>query len=154
MIEHQISLRLLENYDLDFLYKIENNTDNFSQISNFNNYSKQELKSYINNAKADISVFNQIRFVIQFKDIQVGLIDLFDYCPISKNAGVGVIVEEKFRNKKFASRALELLISYSFKKLDLLFLFANINSENYSSKKLFENFGFIKQQNDFYKLSK
>ena len=84
----------------------------------------------------------------------MGLIDLFDYCPISKNAGVGVIVEEKFRNKKFASRALELLISYSFKKLDLLFLFANINSENYSSKKLFENFGFIKQQNDFYKLSK
>ena len=148
------SLRLLENTDLDFLFEIENNPKN----KNFNKFisttSRQLLKDYIKNAQADISVYNQIRFVVENKNIQIGLIDLFEYDPEKKNAGVGIIINSEFRNKNFGSNALKIIIDYSFQKLDLIFLFANIKSENKHSIKLFEKFGFIEITTNYYRLDK
>tara|TARA_B110001452_G_C15203777_1_gene417638 strand:+ start:121 stop:588 length:468 start_codon:yes stop_codon:yes gene_type:complete len=148
------SLRLLENTDLDFLFEIENNPKN----KKFNKFiftsSRQLLKDYIKNAQADISVYNQIRFVVENKNIQIGLIDLFEYDPEKKNAGVGIIINSEFRNKNFGSNALKIIIDYSFQKLDLIFLFANIKSENKHSIKLFEKFGFIEITTNYYRLDK
>jgi len=137
------SLRLLENTDLDFLFEIENNPKNKKFNKFISTTSRQLLKDYIKNAQADISVYNQIRFVVENKNIQIGLIDLFEYDPEKKNAGVGIIINSEFRNKNFGSNALKIIIDYSFQKLDLIFLFANIKSENKHSIKLFEKFGFI-----------
>ena len=129
------SLRLLENTDLDFLFEIENNPKNKKFNKFISTTSRQLLKDYIKNAQADISVYNQIRFVVENKNIQIGLIDLFEYDPEKKNAGVGIIINSKFRNKNFGSNALKIIIDYSFQKLDLIFLFANIKSENKHSIK-------------------
>ena len=119
------SLRLLENTDLDFLFEIENNPKNKKFNKFISTTSRQLLKDYIKNAQADISVYNQIRFVVENKNIQIGLIDLFEYDPEKKNAGVGIIINSEFRNKNFGSNALKIIIDYSFQKLDLIFLFAN-----------------------------
>ena len=148
------SLRLLENTDLDFLFEIENNPKNKKFNKFISTTSRQLLKDYIKNAQADISVYNQIRFVVENKNIQIGLIDLFEYDPEKKNAGVGIIINSKFRNKNFGSNALKIIIDYSFQKLDLIFLFANIKSENKHSIKLFEKFGFIEITTNYYRLDK
>ena len=148
------SLRLLENTDLDFLFEIENNPKNKKFNKFISTTSRQLLKDYIKNAQADISVYNQIRFVIENKNIQIGLIDLFEYDPEKKNAGVGIIINSEFRNKNFGSNALKIIIDYSFQKLDLIFLFANIKSENKHSIKLFEKFGFIEITTNYYRLDK
>jgi len=148
------SLRLLENTDLDFLFEIENNPKNKEFNKFISTTSRQLLKDYIKNAQADISVYNQIRFVVENKNIQIGLIDLFEYDPEKKNAGVGIIINSEFRNKNFGSNALKIIIDYSFQKLDLIFLFANIKSENKHSIKLFEKFGFIEITTNYYRLDK
>ena len=59
-----IVLRPLQDSDLDFLRRIENNTDNWEFGSERKKYSKKELISYIKNAKTDIKVAKQYRFVI------------------------------------------------------------------------------------------
>ncbi|MCY1233157.1 pseudaminic acid biosynthesis N-acetyl transferase [compost metagenome] len=75
----------------------------------------------------------------------VGLIDLFEYDPRNNRAGIGIIIkDEGNRNQGIGSQALELLIGYSFKQLNVKQLFANINPENEASVTLFTNFGFQK----------
>ena len=70
---------------------------------------------YIVNAKTDITVAKQYRFVIDFNSAPIGFIDLFDYTIDS--AGVGVIVTEDYRNKGFAKEALTLITNYGFNLL-------------------------------------
>ena len=83
-----IVLRPLQKTDLDFLFEIENNTENWQFGSEQKQYEKHELLEYIANAKTDISVAKQYRFVIDFKRTPIGFIDLFEYTTDS--AGVGI----------------------------------------------------------------
>ena len=151
---HQISLRLLEDNDLEFLYSIENNPDNKKYGSSNRYISKKTLKAYIKNSGADISVYGQQRFIIELNNISIGLIDLFDFDQINRSAFVGVIVINEFQNKNYGSKALELLISYSWDKLDLLSLYANINPVNKTSISLFNKFYFKKIKETLYQLDR
>ena len=151
---HQISLRLLEDNDLEFLYSIENNPDNIKYGSSNVYLSKKTLKDYIKNSGADISVYGQQRFVIVLNNISIGLIDLFDFDQINRSASVGVIVINEYQNKNYGSKALELLISYSWGKLDLLSLYANINPVNNISISLFNKFYFKKIKETLYQLNR
>ena len=142
-----IYLRALEPEDLSFIYEIENN-ENIWEVSNTQTpYSQYLIKQYLDNAHQDIYEAKQLRLVICLKNNfkAVGLIDLFDYDPRNNRAGVGIIINhETNRNQGVGSQALELLINYSFIKLNLNQLFANINPENLASVALFTNFGFQK----------
>jgi len=151
---HQISLRLLEDNDLEFLYSIENNPDNIKYGSSNVYLSKKTLKKYIKNSGADICVYGQQRFVIVLNNISIGLIDLFDFDQINRSASVGIIVINEYQNKNYGSKALELLISYSWDKLDLLSLCANINPVNNISISLFNKFYFKKIKETLYQLSR
>jgi len=73
----------------------------------------------------------------------VGLIDLFDFDPVNNRAGIGIIVQDRGdRQKGFGREALGMVIEYSFKKLQLHQLYANIDLANVASTTLFTNFGF------------
>ena len=85
----QISLRLLEDNDLEFLYSIENNADNKKYGANNGYLSKKTLEAYIKNSGADISVYGQQRFVIVLNNTSIGLIDLFDFDQINRSASIG-----------------------------------------------------------------
>ena len=150
----QISLRLLTDSDLDFLYSIENNPEN-KKYGGENVYlSKNLLKDYIKNAKSDITTFNQLRFVITFKDRSIGLIDLFEYDINKKTAKVGVFILKEYQKKKHGSNALSLLISYSWSNLGLVSLFSNINPKNNLSISLFNKFSFKKKTDTLYQLDR
>ena len=151
---NQISLRLLEDNDLEFLYSIENNPDNKKYGSSNGYISKETLRAYIKNSGADISIYGQQRFVIVLNNISIGLIDLFDFDQINRSAFVGVIVINEYQNKNYGSKALELLISYSWNKLDLLSLYVNINPVNNISISLFNKFHFKKIKETLYQLNR
>ncbi len=142
-----IYLRALEPEDLSFIYEIEND-ENIWEVSNTQTpYSQYLIKQYLENAHQDIYEAKQLRLVIcQNKDCKaIGLIDLFDYDPRNNRAGIGIIIkDETDRNQGVGAQALELLIKYSFKNLNLNQLFANINSQNSASISLFTKFGFQK----------
>ncbi len=142
-----VFLRALEPEDLEFVYQIENDESIWS-VSNTNTpYSKFLIRQYLENAHQDIFEAKQLRLAICKTESQeaIGLIDLFDFDPNHNRAGIGIIIKENNdRNLGFGSEALDLLIRYSFSKLNLNQLFANIDPNNSASLKLFTTFGFLK----------
>ena len=139
-----IVLRPLQNTDLDFLFEIENNIENWQFGSEKKKYNKQELLDYITNAKTDISLAKQYRFVIDLKSNPIGFIDLFNYT--NDSAGMGVIITEKYRKKGFAKEALNLLTDYAFIILDINQLHATVTKDNLASIKLFTSCGFERRR--------
>jgi len=141
-----INLRALEPTDLEFLYQIENN-ESFWEVSNTQKpFSRFLLHQYLENAQQDIYEAKQLRLMIVQSDteIPVGMIDLFDFDPKHKRAGIGILVNPEHEGKGYASEALQLLIKYAFKHLDLHQIYANITVDNSKSISLFEKHGFKK----------
>ena len=135
-----IVLRPLERFDFDFLKRIENNTENWQFGSERKEYSDKELSTYIANAKMDIKVAKQYRFVIDLNSTPIGFIDLFNYT--NDDVGVGVIITDKYRKNGFAKEALNLLADYAFVILDITQLYCSITKDNLRSIKLFTSCGF------------
>lgn len=141
-----IHLRALEPEDLDFLYDIENNESFWEVSSTQTPYSRFILEQYLDNAHQDIYEAKQLRLVIAENTTKksVGIIDLFEYNPQHKRAGVGILIIENEQNKGFASEAIKILVDYSFNQLSLHQLFANISPDNIKSLELFKKIGFKK----------
>ena len=138
-----ISLRSPDLQDLDFLFEIENNTELWKLSNTISPFSRFDLEQYILQADKDIYAIKQLRFIVELNNENViGILDIFDFEPQHRRAGVGIIILEKFQNKGFASTVLEILWEYSTKKLNLHQLFCNIESTNHKSLKLFENNGY------------
>jgi len=140
----KINLRALESEDLDFLYELENNADIWEISGTVTPYSKHVLKLYLENAYRDIYDVKQLRLCICSKDREtVGLIDLFDFDPKNRRAGIGIVVlEADKRNKGIGKEAIELLCKYAFSVLNLRQLFANVGEDNKASIHLFKKIGF------------
>lgn len=140
-----INLRAIEPTDLAFLYQIEND-ELFWEVSNTQKpFSKYLLQQYLENAQQDIYEAKQLRLVIEEKNgSSVGLIDLFDFEPKHKRAGIGIVINQQFQNKGYANEAISLLVNYSNTHLGLHQLFANITEDNTKSISLFEKIGFKK----------
>ena len=141
-----INLRALEPEDLNFLYQIENN-ELFWEVSHTQTpFSKYILRQYLENAHLDIYESKQLRLLIEEKSTnkQLGMIDLFNFNPQHKRAGIGILIHPDFQANGFASEALSLLITYAFSHLQLHQLYANITSDNSKSLSLFQKQHFIK----------
>ncbi len=140
-----IVLRALEPEDLDFLFAIENDENNWEISHTQTPFSKFILKQYLENAHLDIYEAKQLRLIIEETSSKnrLGMIDLFDFNPQHKRAGIGILIEPKYQEKGFASEALQLLIKYCFTHLNLHQLYANITSDNVKSIQLFSKYNFI-----------
>jgi diamine N-acetyltransferase len=144
---NNIYLRALEPEDLEFVFSIENDLDIWEVSNTQTPYSKFLIKQYLENAHQDIYQAKQLRLAISKNNSfqAIGLIDLFDFDPKNKRAGVGIVIQNiAHRNHGFGQEALSILINYAFKQLNLHQLYANIGTENSASLKLFSNFGFQK----------
>ncbi|MGB5237385.1 MAG: GNAT family N-acetyltransferase [Flavobacteriaceae bacterium] len=140
-----IYLRALEPEDLQFLYELENNPAVWEISGTITPYSRHVLKKYLDNAHRDIFEVKQLRLSIcSNEDKVIGLIDLFDYNPVHKRAGVGIIIQaEDKRNQGLGTEATRLLLDYAFSALDLRQVFANVGEDNVASIHLFKKLGFI-----------
>ena len=139
----KIFLRALELEDIDYLFSIENNEKYWSISDSQIPFSKYLLNRYLKNSDMDIYEAKQLRLVItDFKNITIGLIDLFDIDFKNNRAGVAIIINEKMRNKGFAKEALEMLIKYSKTHLSLHQLYCNILEDNTHSVNLFKSVQF------------
>lgn len=139
-------LRALEPDDLEFIHRIEND-ERLWQVSNTRTpYSRFLIRQYLENAHHDIYEVKQLRLAIckQHTFEAVGLIDLFDFEPHHRRAGIGIVIANgNDRDSGMGSEALELLIGYAFGPLNLHQLYANIAPNNAPSVKLFTKFGFV-----------
>lgn len=140
----QIYLRALEQKDLNFLYLIENDTKVWEVSGTVTPYSKDVLQLYLDNAHRDIFDVKQLRLVIcTLEHKTLGLIDVFDFEPNHKRAGIGIVIlDEDQRNKGIGAEAITLLINYLYETLGLQQVYANILEDNLSSLHLFKKLGF------------
>jgi diamine N-acetyltransferase len=144
---NNILLRALEPSDVELLYEWENNSSVWNVSNTLVPFSRFTLEKFVAESHIDIFQARQLRLMIEHTGIvpskTVGAIDLFDFDPIHKRAGVGILINDEVDRKRgFASEALELLIDYSFSVLQLHQLYCNIDCDNIPSIKLFEKCGF------------
>jgi len=141
-----VILRALEPEDLEFLYAAENNPEIWNVSNTLAPFSKYILKQYIENSHHDIYTNKQLRLIISASENPnkpIGAIDLFDFDPYHKRAGIGILIHNEDQRKKgYASEALKLLIEYCFNYLHFHQLYCNISAGNSKSIHLFEKAGF------------
>ncbi len=140
-----INLRAVEPYDVETLYKWENSSDLWRISNTTVPISKHQLTQFVQEASLGIFETKQLRLIIDFTETKktIGCIDLFDFDPFHKRAGVGILVFNKEdRQKRAAFDSLNLLIDYAFNFLELHQLYCNILIDNEASLNLFKKVGF------------
>ncbi|MEO0405137.1 MAG: GNAT family protein [Bacteroidota bacterium] len=136
-------LRAIEPHDVEHLFRWENDVDNWLVSGTKTPFSKAELQKYVTGIR-DIYADRQLRLIISTDQKPVGTIDLYDFDPGNKRAGVGILIgETSERGKGLAQDALEVLIDYAFDILLLHQLYSSIPAYNDKSISLFEKLGFI-----------
>lgn len=139
-----ISLRALEKEDLPYLYKLENKESARQYGESLMPHSKYVLQDFIKNADKDIFHTQQLRLVIEHNESceAIGMVDMFDFSSHHQRAGVGIWIDEEYRQNGFANQALESLSSFAFDTLLINQLFCHIKNDNFASIRLFKNAGF------------
>ena len=127
-----VSLRDPNPSDLTYLLNLENKFSNQTYSEYPKYYSKQEIKNFISKPQ-DIFMDFQYRYMIEADNSTVGCIDLFEYDMVNSRAGVGIFIDEKFRNMGIATKALSLLKSICIKDYFISNLHANILHTNKAS---------------------
>lgn len=146
MQSSRIRLRSMEINDVELLYEWENDTDNWIVSGTQRPYSKNELRQFIELSSYDVYTSKQLRFVVESLELNrsVGLLDLFDFNPNNRRIEVGILIDKQYRQHGFAGDALQLAIDYSFQVLNVNQVYANVTTDNFASRKLFESHGFEK----------
>ncbi len=145
LVNKTITLRAPEPEDLDILYLWENNTSIWRISGTLVPFSKFILKQYIENAGKDIFETKQLRLIIELNSNcrPLGAIDLFEFDPYHRRAGIGILIaEQSDRRKGYAREALETIMDYCFNVLLLHQLYCNVAEGNKESIKLFTAAGF------------
>ncbi|UCE94530.1 MAG: GNAT family N-acetyltransferase [Flavobacteriaceae bacterium] len=139
-----LKLRALERDDLDLLFSVENNSAHWEVSDTLSPFSRDVLLRYIENAHLDLFEAKQLRLVITRTSDKcvLGLIDLFDFNPNHKRAGIGILILNQYKRKGYASEALDIFINYVFGHLDLHQIYASIPLNNKASMSLFKTKGF------------
>lgn len=145
-----VKLRAVEPTDLDVLFVWENNPSVWNVSQTISPFSKYTLKEYCTNANSDILTTKQLRLMIDIKEsgkiITVGTVDIFDYDPINRRAGIGVLIgNENYRKKGIASEAIKILIEYAFSILNLHQIHCLVSEKNKASLELFSKLKFSNQ---------
>ena len=142
----KIKLRALEPEDLELLYDWENDNTYWIISNTLTPFSRYTLKIYLKNSHKNIYETGQLRLMIDLipEKKTIGSIDIFDFDPFHKRAGIGILIaDENNRRKGYATMALKCLINYCFKTLQLHQLYCNILANNCESIDLFKKLGFV-----------
>ena len=142
---NKILLRALEPSDAEYIYRSENDSSIWRLSNTMTPISKFIIDEYIASSYNDIYSTKQLRLIIELTESKkvIGSIDLFDFDPINRRAGIGILIGDKSEQKKgYASESLKILIDYSFNTLNLHQLYCHITTDNDSSINLFKQHDF------------
>ena len=140
-----IRLRATEPEDLEHLYKWENDTSLWEQGNANAPYSRFSLKQYLVESKQDLFADKQMRLMVVLKrsEVVIGMVDLYDFDPLHRRAGVGILIDEDYRKQGYALQVLKLLETYAFSFISLHQLYAFVPKKNKASMQLFKKAGYL-----------
>ncbi len=137
----RVLLRKVKPSDIDVLLDWENDQENWQYSDSPKTYSKDTMQQFVNSVH-DLFISHQLRFMIIHEEKYIGCIDLYEFDPIHLRAGVGILIDKKFRNKGYAKESILSLKEYAFKTLKINQLHCMINVKNNKSLDLFKSCGF------------
>ncbi len=105
---NNLTLRKPNQTDYNNLLAWENNIKNTIYTDQPVFHTKDQIQKFLN-SNHDLFLNNQIKFIIQNEDSALGCIDLFDFDIVNSRAGVGIFIDEEYRNKGIAFKAINLL---------------------------------------------
>jgi diamine N-acetyltransferase len=139
-----LSLRAMEPSDIDLMYAWENDPETWQFSSTHTPFSRFHLEQYVMNSHCDIYTDKQLRLmIVDNTGNTVGTVDLFEFDPRNKRAGIGILVAKPFRKKGVASETIDIVIDYCKTILGLNQVYCNIATNNEISVKLFQSKGFV-----------
>lgn len=140
---NKIRLRALEPTDIELLYLWENDPEVWRVSGTNAPISRERLAHFIEEQNYDIYASCRMRLIIETQGIAIGSLDIFDYNPIDRRFGIGVLIyAEKNRRKGYAREAINAIIEYGRSVLNLRQIWATIAIDNKASIALFESCGF------------
>lgn len=144
MEAHNIRLRALESTDLELLYLWENDPEIWRVSETISPLSRERLAALIRDQVYDLYATRQMRLMIDVDDVAVGCVDLFNFEPLHRRFGVGILIyAEEHRRKGYAREVIEQVKDYARNTLDLKQIWVNIDEDNPASIALFESCGFV-----------
>ena len=140
----KVHLRAVEPTDLPLLYEWENDVDNWEVSHTMEPYSKALLGKFIETSAQGLYGNRQQRLMVVTNGTNetVGAIDIFDFDPQNRRAGIGILIDKKHRHNGFGLEAVELTKKYLFETVNLHQIFCNILIDNSYSLQLFQKAGF------------
>ncbi|TWV15232.1 GNAT family N-acetyltransferase [Bacteroidaceae bacterium HV4-6-C5C] len=144
LLGQRVKLRAMEPEDLEIMYEMENDPEQWD-ITCFNvPYSRYIIKQYMENTQCDMYADKQLRLmIIRLKDqVAIGTIDITGFLPMHLRGEVGISLKKEYRGEGYGSEALALLCEYAFGFLCLKQLSAEVAVGNELSLKLFTSCGF------------
>lgn len=138
-----VRLRALEPSDLELLYLWENDPEVWRVSQTIAPISRDRLAKLIEDQVYDIYASRQMRLMIDVDNVSVGCVDLFNFEPLHRRFGLGILIyASEDRRKGCASRVIEQVKEYARNTLDLKQIWVNIDEDNPASIALFESCGF------------
>ena len=136
---NRVTLRALEIEDLDAMYGWENDMSVWRVSGSIAPFSRNILSRLIDEQQFDIYATRQMRLVIECNEsgIAIGAVDLFEFDPQNRRAGIGIIVAPPYRRKGFAADALHCIEQYAREVLHLHQLWCSVTADNQASLALF-----------------
>lgn len=142
----EVTLRKLTSTDLDLLVSIETDPENLLYTLDQSLPNVSELTDFLHSTH-DLVLHEQLRLVIEYQEIAVGFVDLFDTDFKKLKAFVGIIITKEFRQKGIALKAIEELKTFA-RLYKIQSLWAKCQHLNFQSLNLFKKAGFEEVSNN------
>jgi len=137
-------LRAPERSDLQWLQKLENDPNLWYLGFSKEPFNSEVLKSYLDQQPGSLMRDGQLRMILEHDNQPAGALDLYDYDPFARKAGVGIVLDAAHRGKGWAAGAMRSFERYVFGTLGLNSLFAMVPIGNKPSVQLFEGLDYTK----------
>ena len=138
-----ISIRIAEPEDAPQIYRWENDRSLWRVSETTCPVSLFQIEQFLlGNGDLNANLQQRLMVELEHDGITIGSIDLFDYDPVNSRIGIGVLIEEEYRGRGFATAAVKLCLEYLFNNLMLHQVHCLVDETNKESQRLFERLGF------------
>ena len=139
-----ISIKIAEPEDAAQIYRWENDRSLWRVSETVSPTSYFQVEQFLL-GNSDLLANRQQRLMVCLKGAKhpIGSIDLFDYDPINSRIGIGILIENEYRGKGFATAALQLCLEYLFNDLLVHQVHCIVDVSNVESQHVFSKLGFI-----------
>lgn len=144
LTDNDLSLRVAEPDDAEQIYRWENDRSLWRVSETSAPTSRFQIEQFLI-GNSDWIANRQLRLMVEVEGAShpIGSVDLFDYDPVNRRIGIGVLIESAYRQQGYARRAVQLTLNYLFQDLRVHQVHCLIADGNLPSLRLFEGLGFL-----------